>query len=110
MFKIRLFHTPRVRKLRHTAEGKLLLERVQAMASEARLATRPLAKWLGLHQTQVVRILAGDSKLDLVEFVAWCDACGADPSKEFERLLARFRAVQPRRSPARPPKRGRKGK
>ena len=70
-----LFTLQRVKKSAFTAEGKLLRERLQKMVKEAGLTTRALAKRLGAFQNQAWRALRGDRKLDVVEFIWWCDAC-----------------------------------
>ena len=51
------------------------------MREEAGLTQRDLAKRLKMHNTMVHRSEIGDRRIDPVEFVAWCRACGADPGE-----------------------------
>lgn len=46
------------------------------------MTQRELADILQMHNTMVHRTEIGDRRIDPVEFVAWCRACGADPGEE----------------------------
>ncbi|MCE9583814.1 MAG: hypothetical protein K8T20_15130 [Planctomycetes bacterium] len=82
-----------MRKTSFTAEGRLLQKRLQEMARESGLSGVALARKLGAFQNQIWRTLKGDRRLDLIEFVWWCDACGKDPDEEFSALVGAFRLL-----------------
>lgn len=52
---------------------------LRAMRARAGLTQRELARKLRMHNTMVHRSEIGDRRIDPVEFVAWCRACGDDP-------------------------------
>jgi hypothetical protein len=58
----------------------------------------------GREQNFVARIEAGQRRVNLVEFVTLCRACGADPEREVVRLVRRVGDLLPvrrrRASPA----------
>lgn len=59
---------------------------LRAMRSEAGLTQRELARKLKIHNTMVHRSEIGDRRIDPVEFVLWCRACGSDPSEVIRQL------------------------
>lgn len=56
------------------------------MREEAGLTQRDLAKKLKMHNTMVHRSEIGDRRIDPVEFVAWCRACGTDPGEAIRQI------------------------
>lgn len=56
------------------------------MRADAGLTQRDLAERLKMHNTMIHRSEIGDRRIDPVEFVAWCRACGADPAKAIGEL------------------------
>lgn len=60
----------------------LLGARKQAGISQEELAER-----MGKHRSFVWKTEGGQRRLDLIEFVRWCRACGVDPKPVFDRLL-----------------------
>lgn len=56
------------------------------MREEAGLTQRDLAKRLKMHNTMVHRSEIGDRRIDPVEFVAWCRACGVNPAEAIREL------------------------
>ena len=66
----------------YTPAYRHVVERVVALRKRAGLTQRELAAKLGWPQNLVARLETTQRRLDLVEFVAICEACGADPSVE----------------------------
>ncbi|MFW6039124.1 MAG: helix-turn-helix domain-containing protein [bacterium] len=82
----------------HTAAYAALIEAVVQIRHEAGLTQRQLADHLGREQSFVGRIETGQRRIDLVEFVWICKACGADPQEEINRLVSRIARQVPGRS------------
>lgn len=59
---------------------------LRRMRKQAGLTQRALATRLSMHATMVHRSEIGDRRIDPVEFVAWCRACNADPSKAIQEV------------------------
>lgn len=70
-------HTPGYRRLRD------LLRRLR---EEAGLTQRDLGKALKRDHTIVHRAETGDRRIDPIEFIAWCRACGVDPADQLRAL------------------------
>lgn len=70
-----------------TAAYRQVIEAVVRLRQAAGLTQRELAKSLGREQSYIGRIETGQRRIDLVEFVWVCNACGADPSAEAQRLI-----------------------
>ena len=49
---------------------------------------RGLATKLEIHHSIIGKIETGDRKLDLFEFIAYCEAIGVDPLKGFRIAIA----------------------
>ena len=81
----------------------LLIEAVVTLRKNAGLTQRQLADRLGREQSFVGRIETGQRRLDLVEFIWICRACGAEPEQEVSRLTRRLaghvRPGRPRKKP-----------
>lgn len=72
-------HSPAYRRLRDLLRG---------VRDESGLTLRDLGRAMRIHHTMVHRIETGDRRIDPVEFVSWCRACGADPA-QLIRILER---------------------
>ena len=70
---------------------------VVAMRKRAKLTQRELADILGREQNLVGRIETGQRRVDLVEFIWICHACGADPEIEVAKLTKTLAGHVPRR-------------
>ena len=70
----------------HTAAHRELVSAVVALRKKAGLTQRELAERLGREQNLVARIETGGRRLDLVELLQICQACGVDPATEASRL------------------------
>ncbi|MCA8972312.1 MAG: helix-turn-helix transcriptional regulator [Planctomycetes bacterium] len=70
----------------HKPGYRTLRTLLRCMREEAGLTQRDLAAKLRMHNSMVHRSETGDRRIDPVEFVAWCRACGCDPAVEIARL------------------------
>ncbi|MBC7819662.1 MAG: helix-turn-helix transcriptional regulator [Planctomycetaceae bacterium] len=59
---------------------------LRTMREDAGLTQRDLALKLQMHNTMVHRSEIGDRRIDPVEFVHWCRACGVEPSDAIRRV------------------------
>lgn len=66
------------------------------MVEASKLSSRELAARVGAYQTQVMRVLHGDSKLDVADFITWCEACGKNPAVEIRSLAAEIKQAERR--------------
>lgn len=67
----------------HKPAYRRLCDLLRSLRESAGLTQRDLGKRLRLHHTIVHRSETGDRRIDPVEFVLWCRACGADPADVF---------------------------
>jgi transcriptional regulator with XRE-family HTH domain len=67
------------------------------LRKRAGLTQRQLADALGREQSYVGRIETGQRRVDLVEWVTLCRACGADPEREVARLMKHITGLVPHR-------------
>ena len=70
-----------------TASHDALVAAVVRLRQSAKLTQRQLAKTLGREQNLIGRIETGQRRVDLIEWISICHACGADPEVETLRLL-----------------------
>ena len=63
---------------------------LRAMRVRAGLTQYDLAARLGVHQPWVSKVEQGKRRLDVVELVTYCGACGASASEFTERLSELF--------------------
>lgn len=68
----------------HRPAYRRLCRRLLAQRGEAGLTQRALAAKLKRPHSYVAKVEHGDRRIDPVEFVEWCRACGFDPAKEVE--------------------------
>lgn len=64
-----------------------LTDVLAAVRAKAGLTQRELAEKLGVPQNTVHRMERGIRRCDTLEFISWCRACGADPTRRFKELL-----------------------
>lgn len=69
-----------------TAAHRELVTAVKELRKNARLSQRQLADALGREQNLVARIETGQRRVDFIEFVQICRACGAEPVSETMKL------------------------
>ncbi|MBE7508520.1 MAG: helix-turn-helix transcriptional regulator [Planctomycetia bacterium] len=70
----------------HKPAYRKMCAMLRNMREEAGLTQRDLAKRLKMHNTMVHRSEIGDRRIDPVEFVAWCRACGTDPGEMIRQI------------------------
>jgi transcriptional regulator with XRE-family HTH domain len=80
-----------------TAAHDALVARAVELRKEAGLNQRQLAASLGREQNFIGRIETGQRRLDLVEWVEICRACGVDPETEIARLVRRISSLVPQK-------------
>jgi len=56
------------------------------MRADAQLTQRALAAILRKPHSYVAKIEHGDRRIDPVEFILWCKACGFDPAEEIKKV------------------------
>jgi transcriptional regulator with XRE-family HTH domain len=76
-----------VRKSLYSAGQRKIADAVRAMRAAAGLTQRDLAARLKRPLNVVSRIEAGQRRVDLLEWIALCQACGADPVEMGRKLL-----------------------
>ena len=54
--------------------------------NDADLTIRVLGERLRKPHSYVVKVESGDRRIDPLEFIYWCQACGVDPSKKLKEL------------------------
>jgi len=97
---VRSMFTPAFSELVHT---------VVTLRKQAGLTQRQLAAAVGREQNYIGRIETGQRRVDLVELIQICRACGAEPKGEVTKLAGRIAALLPakRTASVRPRPRGR---
>jgi transcriptional regulator with XRE-family HTH domain len=80
-----------------TAASDALAAAVVELRKRARMTQRQLAEGVGREQNFVARIETGQRRIDLVEWVTICRACGVDPEVEIVKLLRKIGALVPQR-------------
>ena len=58
------------------------------LRANANLTQEELARRLSRHRSFIWKIEGGERRIDLIEFIKWCRACGADPDRVFRRVSA----------------------
>jgi len=79
-----------------TAAADALAAAVVDLRTRAKLNQRQLADAVGREQSFIGRIETGQRRVDLVEWVTICLACGADPEIEIARLVRRITPLVPK--------------
>jgi transcriptional regulator with XRE-family HTH domain len=74
-----------LRGVRHKRMMAALVE----IREKAGVSQRELARRLDRAHSYVGRIETGDRRLDLPEFIEWCELLGADPVEVFQRIVKR---------------------
>jgi transcriptional regulator with XRE-family HTH domain len=83
----------------HNPAADALAAAVALLRKAAGLNQRQLAAALGREQNFVARIETGQRRLDLIDWISICRACGADPDVEVTRLLKAIAPLVPRKRP-----------
>lgn len=72
----------------HHRYYRRFLELLVQLREEAGLTQVVVAERIGNTQTFVSKVERGERRLDVVEFVEWCEALGADATQAFDAFLA----------------------
>jgi transcriptional regulator with XRE-family HTH domain len=78
-----------------TAAADALAAAVVELRVRAKLSQRELASAVGREQSFIGRIETGQRRVDLVEWITICRACGADPEAEMGILVKRISMLVP---------------
>lgn len=70
----------------HRPAYRRLCKALLAQREAAELSQRALAALLGKPHSFVAKVEHGDRRIDPVEFVEWCRACGTDPAEAITAL------------------------
>ena len=76
-------------KAQHTRRYRRLLALLREMREKAGLTQRDLGDLLGKPQSWVHNCETANRRLDVAEFVAWCEACDVNPKTGLTRFLKR---------------------
>lgn len=69
---------PRTPNPVHRPEYQAFLRVLQRVREESGLTIRDLAERMGKPRTWVHKCDTGQRRMDVPEFMAWCEACGVD--------------------------------
>jgi len=76
-----------MRKSTHSGEYEKLRRQLAGIRTGAGLSQRELARRLDVPHSWVAKVESGERRIDFVEFVWFCLACGGDAAKEADRLI-----------------------
>ena len=77
------------RKSIHSARYDLIVALLREERAAAGLTQSELARRLGRRQTFVSKVELSERRIDLLEWLEWTEACGADPTGFLRRLAER---------------------
>jgi transcriptional regulator with XRE-family HTH domain len=72
-----------------TARHRRVMNALVDIRSEAGVTQRELTRRLGRAHSYVSRIENGDRRLDVPEFIQWCEVLDADPVEAMKRIVRR---------------------
>lgn len=87
---------PRRPKSIHDPAYKALCDAMRGIREDAGLTQRELAEAMDEVRSFVWKTESGERRLDAVELVRWCLACGVDASELFESVRKRVRSPKRR--------------
>lgn len=70
----------------YSADYELFVKALCRVRSDAGLSQETLAKKMKLSQSSVSDILRGQRRLDVIEWISFCKACGVSPEDFLEEL------------------------
>lgn len=77
-------------KAQHNLRYKPIPPLLRGMREEAGLTQRQLGKRIGKPQSWIYNCETANRRVDLAEFVAWCEACGVKPQTGLARFLKQW--------------------
>jgi transcriptional regulator with XRE-family HTH domain len=69
---------------------ELLRSELRKARLESGILQKDLAKILRKPQSYISKVESGERNIDVIEFIAYCDAIGLDASKWLNKLIKRF--------------------
>jgi len=75
-----------VAKSIYSADQEKFVQTLGRVRSDAGLSQEALAKKMKLSQSTISDILRGQRRLDVIEWIGFCKACGITPEKFLEEL------------------------
>ena len=76
-------------KAQHAQRYRRLPGMLRTMREAASMTQRDLAKKMRVTHVAVHKSEVGDRRVDVMEFIDWCVACGVDPEQAVRRLSER---------------------
>ena len=74
-------------KAQHARRYSVVPRFLRAMREDAGLTKRALGERVGRPQSWVHNSETANRRVDVAEFISWCEACGVKPTSGFARLL-----------------------
>ncbi len=71
----------------HSSQSQVLRQWLKNKREDSSLTMRDLAAILDVHHSVVGKIETGERRLDVVEWLEYCDALNADPKECIDKLL-----------------------
>jgi transcriptional regulator with XRE-family HTH domain len=82
-----------VKKPLHGQRSKIFCDHIRSLRVNARMTQRDLSEALGREHGMVARIELGERRVDMIEAFDLFEALGADPIKEAQVLMKKFKDV-----------------
>ncbi|MEM9083780.1 MAG: helix-turn-helix transcriptional regulator [Planctomycetota bacterium] len=73
----------------HRPEYQQLKDMLRALREDAELSQRALAELLDKPPSYVHKCETGERRIDPLEFIDWCIACGVKPAKTLNTIVPR---------------------
>lgn len=80
-----------VTKAQHAGPYRYVTRLLRELRENASLTQRDLGAAMGKPQSWVHNCETGNRRVDVTEFIAWCEACGIKPEHGFQRILGRMK-------------------
>lgn len=74
-------------KAQHALRYRAVPPLLRTMREEADLTQRELGKRMGKPQSWIYNCETANRRVDLAEFLTWCEACGVKPLEGVKRFL-----------------------
>jgi len=71
----------------HSEQSRVLRQWLKEKRGDSSLTMRELAEVLSVHHSIIGKIETGERRLDVIEWLEYCDALGADPHECVSLLL-----------------------
>ncbi len=74
-------------KAQHNLKYRILPTFLREMREQAELTQRQLGQRLNKPQSYIYNCETANRRVDITEFILWCNACGINPKTVFNKLL-----------------------